>query len=615
MFPQDDCKISLFGCYVADGGDHHSIKVGTETAGPGTYRSGKNKRIAEINWIQLGNDHSVVHGRDIAPIPKLKCLKWRGVAITQLDVHVIVYETPQFRNHHYSLGYSPAEHVRSSIKKPMWAQNLYQKRSHIELNTVIQTINTAGAAKVRFESHFPAKRSSTAFHVFSMFTNFCWLLFATTLASLSTFLFSVLQSFLTAWSYVSRWSFVHTILGILFHKTCKNLEVRCPQLLFWPVFLQGSGVRCQPCVEYSEMAAFRRHFVWSSLFVDLLLGNVLGILLSSQAEAVCSFILSLADGITNHVLRTGCVWLMGNPAGFKLNAELAGVLGMVSLNVVQIWSTVWSFINSFLPYLLKTIAVCGRIFGLTTASALTIDIISLATFHLSALHWLLSLLYSRQIQFISTLWRFFRGRKWNPLRQRLDSCGYTVEQHVIGSLLFTPLFLLLPTVTAFYIFFTIINASLGLICIVIDLGILVIHVTPYTKVALWLLRKKRFPCGIWFEIAALQCDLTTSLHIGSSDETVNLVASRNCYRSSGVVLFLRGNYLSLREVVWPHYSCVFSAVSRSSMASSAYRVLTGKRISYTLGTRGLPRKLPWMAVPYKVYWHLCCDAILSCGKD
>ncbi|VFQ83351.1 unnamed protein product [Cuscuta campestris] len=558
---------------------------------------GKN-RNTEMNWVQLAYDHSVLYGRSIKLIPNFQCLKWRGLAITQLDVHVIVYEMPQFGSHHYSLGYSPSEQVADSFKKPMWVQDLFRKKTQIQLNIVIQTINTAGATKVLFESYFPAKRS-TKFHFFHMFTNFAWPLFATILALVSTFLFFILQSFHIVWSQ----NFVHTILVIFFGKTCKNFEVRCPQLIYWPVFLQGHSIRCQSCVEYAELAALRMHFVWSSIFVDLLLGNLIGILLCSQARAVCLFILSLADGITNHVLRTGCVWLMGNPAGFKLNTELAGVLGMISLNVVQIWSTIWLFVKSFLPYLLRIIALSGSVFGLTTAAALTIDIISLATIHLSALHWLISQLYSWQIQSISALWRFFRGRKWNPLRQRLDSYGYTVEQHVVGSLLFTPLLLLLPTVSAFYIFFTIINACISLICLVVELGIIIVRVTPYTKVALWLVRKKRFPSGIWFEIASRQPDDT------------DLAATRNCFKSMVVVSFLRSNYLSLREVVWPHYRCVFSIVSRSSMASSAYGILTGKRVTYNLGASGLPMKLPWMVIPYKAYWRLCRDGILACREN
>ncbi|XP_031108047.1 N-acetylglucosaminyl-phosphatidylinositol biosynthetic protein gpi1-like isoform X1 [Ipomoea triloba] len=643
MFPQDDCKLSLLGCYVADGGDCQLINVGAEavvnSSGQRIYFSGDsdgqdtsgrmNGKLsygchkfdvlalqysspAEINWIQLAYDRSVIHGRNIALIPNLLCLKWKGLVITQLDVHVIVYETPLFGSHYYSLGYCPSEQVTAHSKKPMWVEDLYQMKLQTDLNIVIQAINTANATKVLFESYFPAKRSTTSFHVFSMFTNFAWPLFAIFLALLSTILFIILQCFHVVWSYVSR-SYIYTMLVNIFCKTCKNIKLCFSQLLYWPVFLQDSGLRCQSCVEYAEMAALRRHSMWSSIVVDLLLGNLLSILLYSRAEAACLFVLNSADGITNHILRTGCVWLMGNPAGFKLNAELAGLLGMVSLNAIQIWSTLWLFLNFFLAYLMKMIAVSGSLFGLTTAAALTIDIISLATMHLSALHWLLSLIYSWQIQAISALWRLFRGRKWNPLRQRLDSYGYTVEQHVVGSLLFTPLLLLLPTVSAFYIFFTILNATISLICIVIELGILVIHATPYTKVAVWLVRKKRFPSGIWFEIVSSQCDVTNSSYTGSAAE-INLEPSAHCFKSLAVVSFLRGNYLSLREVVSPHYGCVFSAVSRSSMALSAYGILTGKSISYTLGS-GQHMKLPWMVIPCKAYWRLCRDAILARRED
>nr|GMC63346.1 phosphatidylinositol N-acetylglucosaminyltransferase subunit GPI1 isoform X1 [Ipomoea batatas] len=573
MFLQDDCKLSLLGCYVADGGDCQLINVGAEavvnSSGQRIYFSGdsdgqdtsgrmngklsygchkfdvlalQNSSPAEINWIQLAYDRSV-----------------------------IVYETPLFGSHYYSLGYCQSEQVTAHSKKPMWVEDLYQMKPQTDLNIVIQAINTANATKDAQEVDLGDMIEGFDDSTHDGRPIFNWVNHSVAWVS-------------HAWA---------TMLG---QAGSMNYESRC-----------------QSCVEYAEMAALRRHSMWSSIVVDLLLGNLLSILLYSRAEAACLFVLNSADGITNHILRTGCVWLMGNPAGFKLNAELAGLLGMVSLNAIQIWSTLWLFLNFFLAYLMKMIAVSGSLFGLTTAAALTIDIISLATMHLSALHWLLSLIYSWQIQAISALWRLFRGRKWNPLRQRLDSYGYTVEQHVVGSLLFTPLLLLLPTVSAFYIFFTILNATISLICIVIELGILVIHATPYTKVAVWLVRKKRFPSGIWFEIVSSQCDVTNSSHTGSAAE-INLEPSAHCFKSLAVVSFLRGNYLSLREVVSPHYGCVFSAVSRSSMALSAYGILTGKSISYSLGT-GQHMKLPWMVIPCKAYWRLCRDAILARRED
>lgn len=121
MFSQDGCKLSLLGCYVANGGDHQLIKVGAEieaivnSSGQRTYISGdsdgqdtsgrmngrlsygyhkfdilaeQNSTPAEINWIQLAYDHSIKHGRNIALIPNLLCLKWKGLVINQLDIHV-----------------------------------------------------------------------------------------------------------------------------------------------------------------------------------------------------------------------------------------------------------------------------------------------------------------------------------------------------------------------------------------------------------------------------------------------------------------------------------------------------------------------------------------------
>jgi hypothetical protein len=98
-----------------------------------------------------------------------------------------------------------------------------------------------------------------------------------------------------------------------------------------------------------------------------------------------------------------------------------------------------------------------------------------------------------------------RGREWNPLRQRLDSFDYTVRQHIVGSLLFTLLLLLLPT-SVFYIFFTILSAAIALTCILIEVTISMIHNTPYIKIFIWLVRRRRCPFGASFEIASCQND-------------------------------------------------------------------------------------------------------------
>ena len=53
-----------------------------------------------------------------------------------------------------------------------------------------------------------------------------------------------------------------------------------------------------------------------------------------------------------------------------------------------------------------------------------------------------------------SLFHLFRGKKHNVLRNRIDSCDYDLDQLLLGTILFTLLFFLLPTVGVFYLTFT-----------------------------------------------------------------------------------------------------------------------------------------------------------------
>ena len=154
--------------------------------------------------------------------------------------------------------------------------------------------------------------------------------------------------------------------------------------------------------------------------------------------------------------------------------------------------------------------------------------------------------------FIQLLNYVGRGRKWNPLRQRLDSYEYTVKQHIVGSLLFTPLLLLLPTTSVFYIFFTMMNTSISLICMLIEVIISIIHATPYIKIVLWLVRRRRFPAGIWFEIVSCHSNSVNSPEIVSLDKIIS--PSKNSPhqenirgRSHVLVSVLQSNFFTIGE--------------------------------------------------------------------
>ena len=68
--------------------------------------------------------------------------------------------------------------------------------------------------------------------------------------------------------------------------------------------------------------------------------------------------------------------------------------------------------------------------------------------------------YAGYMAALHSLFHLFRGRKHNVLRGRVDSCEYDHEQLLLGTLLFTVLVFLLPTVAAYYGLATLLRLTL-----------------------------------------------------------------------------------------------------------------------------------------------------------
>ncbi|KAF9616194.1 hypothetical protein IFM89_028970 [Coptis chinensis] len=620
------------------------------------------------NWIQLSCQILSCTCKGIRWTPRLHHIHWGGQLVPSSDVYVIIYEPPTFGSRHFSLkSLGSTEQVRQHFKSPMWIDALYKKQPPPDLDTVIFAVNSATSAKIEFEACLSPKNYSHQFSSIFVLVSITCHFTALFLASFFTIIYSILQFFHRLLCYGSQASLCAVIEKVFSH-TWENIYIRSCQLLYGPIRLQDSGFRSQSNVEYAHRASLLRHSMWSSVAVDILLGNAVGFTLLLHADTACSWVLALLHDITNSWLRSGCVWLMGVPAGFKLNTELAGILGVISLNAIQIWSTLWIYVAFLFRYFITGLALSGIIFGLTVPAALIVDMIMLATSHVSTLHRLISLIYSHQMKSLAALWRLFRGRKWNPLRQRFDSYDYTVKQHVVGSLLFTPLLLLLPTTSVFYIFFTILKTAISFICILIEVTISILHATPYHELFLWVVRPGRFPSGIWFDIKSCRSSKAVlgSAVVGCCNENILprilqhrkmeeennegahvLLMSFQTNTASIVVeparkvdalemlpckLFIvlppdfmitivvcfthmkmcfRTNHLTtLQSSVFWRFCVVWYFISLwdshgQSLVNSYFRVEAGLRT-------GLPSTVPWMFITYKDYWCLCFDSVLSC---
>ena len=85
--------------------------------------------------------------------------------------------------------------------------------------------------------------------------------------------------------------------------------------------------------------------------------------------------------------------------------------------------------------------------------ALFSDLLSLLTVHIYSFYVASARIYHWQLTIIISLFHLFRGKKHNILRNRIDSCDYDLDQLLLGTILFTLLFFLLPTVLVFYLTF------------------------------------------------------------------------------------------------------------------------------------------------------------------
>ncbi|XP_059933767.1 phosphatidylinositol N-acetylglucosaminyltransferase subunit Q isoform X3 [Mesoplodon densirostris] len=192
-------------------------------------------------------------------------------------------------------------------------------------------------------------------------------------------------------------------------------------------------------------------------------------------------------------------WLMGAPAGLKMNRPLDQVLGRFFLYHIHLWISYIHLMSPFIERILWHVGLSACL-GLTVALSILSDIIALLTFHIYCFYVYGARLYCLKVHGLSSLWRLFRGKKWNVLRQRVDSCSYDLDQLFIGTLLFTILVFLLPTTALYYLVFTLLRllvvAVQGLIHLLVDL----INSLPLYSLGLRLCRPYRLAAGVKFRV-------------------------------------------------------------------------------------------------------------------
>ncbi|ROT35804.1 phosphatidylinositol N-acetylglucosaminyltransferase subunit GPI1 [Sodiomyces alkalinus F11] len=283
--------------------------------------------------------------------------------------------------------------------------------------------------------------------------------------------------------------------------TAQQIEIRLQQFCYWP--LQYMTLR-QRKNNWGSITTSHPEYIrfYNSLWLvanDVIIGIALG-----------SYIIDNADWVANtmgHLLRTYAVkalqrsisWLMGWPAGLKLNSELALFLGDLFLWVIEYWSSCIETLQPALPHIVWFIGF-SSLAGASMPIAMFSDLLSVLTVHIHSFYLASARIYHWQLTILISLFHLFRGKKHNVLRNRIDSCDYDLDQLLVGTILFTLLFFLLPTVVVFYLNFAIARMVIISLKAVFDTLLSCLNHFPLFALMLRVKDPRRLPGGIRFEL-------------------------------------------------------------------------------------------------------------------
>ena len=151
------------------------------------------------------------------------------------------------------------------------------------------------------------------------------------------------------------------------------------------------------------------------------------------------------------------------------------------------------------PWLPSIVAFIGftSFAGATMPISIFSDLASILTLHIYSFYIASARIFNWQLTIIISLFHLFRGKKRNVLRNRIDSCDYDLDQLLLGTVLFTLLFFLLPTVFVFYLLFA--SARMGIILLKAALDTMLACLNHFPLFALMLRIKdaRRLPGTSW----------------------------------------------------------------------------------------------------------------------
>ncbi|CAE6414358.1 unnamed protein product [Rhizoctonia solani] len=243
---------------------------------------------------------------------------------------------------------------------------------------------------------------------------------------------------------------------------------------------------------------------------DVIIGTALGGFICDNKDILARFASDFIQQYFIDQLRESLHWLDNWPIGLKLNTELSGFLCTSFSTSIDYWEHIFQETTPYFPLLLYCIGSAGAL-GTTMILSLASDLLSLLTLHTYVCYLLATTVFSRLLKLLGSLFNLFRGKRRNILRNRTDTWNYDMDQLMLGTILFTLVTFLFPTMTVYYMLFTL--TRLGIIGMQACLETILAFLNHFPLFALMLRVKDpaRLPGGIEFRVETRRTLPTTTL--------------------------------------------------------------------------------------------------------
>ena len=205
----------------------------------------------------------------------------------------------------------------------------------------------------------------------------------------------------------------------------------------------------------------------TQLFMDLILGWTVVFLVYRYPRFFLDTAALCCQKLQADSIHENLIYVLGFPAGFKPNPNLAHFVGSYALSLVSGFRFFTKALEPFKLVILFSGTTFGCL-GLSVMLAALHDLLFIFSGFIFFMYSVFARCYMHTLEMAFTLFKLFRGIKYNVIRQKDDMVSFKVSELYFGVLLISMIIFLLPTFAMFY-FYVFLCVVLNILCLQVTL--------------------------------------------------------------------------------------------------------------------------------------------------